>query len=107
MWRVLVPLLRFAFDCWLGLGAFALVSFLACGLSGIATLRHNQWLESFHRYHARAIEELTKPLNLTLSSSGGRAVRRASHDSTSMTQKPVVYPQHPRFRPARTTIGGS
>jgi len=45
MWRVLVPLLRFAFDCWLGLGAFALVSFLACGLSGIATLRHNQWLE--------------------------------------------------------------
>jgi len=71
MWRVLVPLLRFAFDCWLGLGAFALVSLLACGLSGIATLRHNQWLRSFHRYHARAIEELTKPLNLTLSSSGG------------------------------------
>jgi len=31
MWRVLVPLLRFAFDCWLGLGAFALVSLLACG----------------------------------------------------------------------------
>jgi len=105
MWRVLVPLLRFALDCWLGLGAFALVSLLACGLSGIATLRHNQWLRSFHRYHARAIQELTKPPNLMQISSGG-AVRRASHDSTSMTQNPVVYPPHPRFRAARTTIGG-
>jgi hypothetical protein len=106
MWRVLVPLLRFTFDCWLGLGAFALISFLVCGLSAIVTLRHYQWLRSFHRYHARAIQELTKPPNLMLTSSGGRAVRGATHDSTSMTQKPVVYPQHPRFRPARTTIGG-
>jgi hypothetical protein len=106
MWRVLIPLLQFAFDCLLGLGAFALISTLVCGLSGIATFRHNQWLRSFHRYHARAIQELTPPPNL-MSSSGGRAVRRASHDSASMTQKPVVYPQHPRFRPARTTIGGS
>jgi len=47
MWRVLVPLLRFAFDCWLGLGAFALVSLLACGLSGIATLRHNHGSDHF------------------------------------------------------------
>ena len=106
MWRVLVPLLRFAFDCWLGLGAFALISSLVCGLSGIATLRHNQWLRSFHRYHARAIQELTKPPNLILSSAGGRGVRRESYGSTRMTQKPVVYPQHPRFRPARTTTGG-
>src|SRR5882672_11338985 len=92
MWRVLVPLLRFAFDCWLGLGAFALISSLVCGLSGIATLRHNQWLRSFHRYHPRAIQELTKPPNLMLSSAWGRGVRRAAHDSTRMTQKPVVYP---------------
>jgi hypothetical protein len=106
MWRILVPLLRFAFDCWLGLGAFALISSLACGLSAIATLRHNQWLRSFHRYHARTIQELTKPPNPTLNSSGGRAVRRASRDSTSATRNPVVYPQHPRFRPAKTTIGG-
>ena len=105
MWRVLVPLLRFAFDCWLGLGAFALISSLVCGLSGIATLRHNQWLRSFPRQHARAIQELTKPPHLMLSSTGGRGVR-ASHDSTSMTQKPVIYPEQPRFRPARTTIGG-
>ena len=104
MWRVLVPLLQFACDCWLALGVFALISSLVCGLSGIATLRHKQWLRSFHRYHARAIQELTKPPNLMLSSSG--AVRRASHDSTSMTQKPVVYPEHPRFRAVRTTIGG-
>src|SRR5450759_4002811 len=39
MWWVLVPLLRFTFDCWLGLGAFAVISFLACGVWGIATLR--------------------------------------------------------------------
>jgi hypothetical protein len=106
MWRVLVPLLRFAFDCWLGLGVFALIASLVCGLSGIATLRHKQWLRSFHRYHARAIQELTKPPHLMPSSSGAKAVRRASRDSTSMTQKPVIYPEHPSFRPARTTIGG-
>lgn len=104
MWRVLVPLLQFACYCWLALGVFALISSLVCGLSGIVTLRHKQWLRSFHRYHARAIQELTKPPNVMLSSSG--AVRRAFHDSTSMTQKPVVYPEHPRFRSVRTTIGG-
>jgi hypothetical protein len=49
MWRVLVPLFRFAFDCWLGLGAFALVSFLVCGLWGIATLPYHWKSESFHR----------------------------------------------------------
>jgi len=48
MWRVLVPLFRFAFDCWLALGAFALISFLVCGLWGIVTLRHNRKPESFH-----------------------------------------------------------
>jgi hypothetical protein len=104
MWRILVPLLQFACDCWLALAVFALISSLLCGLSGIAPLRRNQWLRPFHRYHARALQELTKPPNLMLSNSG--AVRRASHDSTSMTQKPVVYPEHPRFRPVRTTIGG-
>jgi hypothetical protein len=102
MWRALIPLLRFAFDCWLGLGAFAVISLLVCGLSAIAT---NQWLRSFHRYHVRAIQELTKPLNL-MQSGFGEAVRRASRDSTSMTQKPAVSPRHARFRPARTTIGG-
>jgi membrane glycosyltransferase len=105
MWRVLVQLLRFAFDCWLALAVFALISSLLCGLSGIATLRHNQWLMSFHRYHARAIQELTKPPSLMLSSSRG-AIRRASHDLTSMTRKAVVYPQHARLRPARTIVGG-
>jgi len=75
MWRVLVPLLRFAFDCWLALAMFALISSLLCGLSGIATLRHNQWLMSFHRYHALAIQALTKPLNL-MQSSFGEVVRR-------------------------------
>jgi hypothetical protein len=105
MWRVLVPLLQFACYCWLALGVFALISSLVCGLAGIASLRRNQWLRSFHRYHARAIQELTKPLNL-MQSRFGEAVRWASRDSTSMTQKPVVYPRHARFRPARTTIGG-
>jgi hypothetical protein len=104
MWRVLVPLLQFASDCWLALGVFALIASVVCGLSGIATLRHKQWLRSFHRYHARALQELTKPPNLMLSSSGAKAVRLASHDLTSMT--PVVYPEYPRFRPARTTSGG-
>jgi hypothetical protein len=105
MWRVLVPLLRFAFDCWLGLGAFALVSILACGLWGIATFRHNQWLKSFHRYHVRAIQELTKRLN-PIQSGFGKLFDRASRDSTSMRQKPVAYPHDARLRPARTTIGG-
>jgi hypothetical protein len=104
MWRVLVPLLQFACYCWLALGVFALISSLLCGLSGIASLRHNHWLISFHRYHARAIQQLTKPPNLMLSSSG--VVRRASHDSTSVAQKPVAYPQHATFRPAKTTVGG-
>ena len=49
MWRVLVPLLRFALDCWLGLGAFAVILFLACGLWGIATLRHKPKVRSFPR----------------------------------------------------------
>jgi len=49
MWWVLVPLLRFTFDCWLGLGAFAVISFLACGVWGIATLRHKPKLRSFSR----------------------------------------------------------
>ena len=105
MWRVLVPLLRFAFDCWLALAMFALISSLLCGLSGIATLRHNQWLMSFHRYHALAIQALTKPLNL-MQSSFGEVVRRASHDSTSVMQKPAGYPKHARLRPAWTIIGG-
>jgi hypothetical protein len=26
MWRILLPFLRFAIDCWLGLGAFAVMS---------------------------------------------------------------------------------
>ena len=43
--RILEPLFRFAFDCWLGLGAFAVVSFLACGLWGVATLLHNPKLK--------------------------------------------------------------
>jgi hypothetical protein len=106
MWRVLVPLLRFTFDCWLGLGAFALISSLACGLSGIATLRHNQWFSSFHRYQARAMQELTKPPNLMPISSGGRIVRQTSQDSTSVTRNPTVYSQHPSCHPARTAIGG-
>jgi hypothetical protein len=106
MWRVLVPLFRFAFDCWLGSGVFALIASLVCGLSGIAMLRHKQWLRSFHRYHARAIQELTTMPNLMLSSSGAKAVRLAPHNSKSMTQKPVVYPEYPRFRPVKTTIGG-
>jgi hypothetical protein len=101
MWRVLVPLLRFAFDCWLGLGVFALISSLVCGLLGIATIRPNQWLSAFRRYHTRAIQELTKPPHLMLSSSGAKAIRRASHDSTSMTQKSLVYPEYPRFRGGR------
>jgi hypothetical protein len=50
LWWVLVPLLRFTFDCWLGLGAFAVISFLACGLWGMATLRHKPKLRSFSRY---------------------------------------------------------
>jgi hypothetical protein len=48
MWRALVPLLRFVFDCWLGLGAFALISSVAFGLWGI-THRHNPQLRSVHR----------------------------------------------------------
>lgn len=32
MWRGLVPFVQFVVDCWLGLGAFALVSVTACGL---------------------------------------------------------------------------
>jgi len=58
MWRALIPLLRFAFDCWLGLGAFALISCLVCGLWGVVTIWHNQRLGSFSRQHARAIQEL-------------------------------------------------
>jgi hypothetical protein len=49
MWRVLVPLFRFAFDCWLGLGAFAVISALAFGVWGFATHRHNTKLRSFPR----------------------------------------------------------
>src|ERR1700757_4072544 len=49
MWRVLVPLLQFVFDCWLLLGAFALISSLAVGLWGIATHRHTPRLRSFSR----------------------------------------------------------
>jgi hypothetical protein len=96
MWRVLVPLLQFACYCWLALGVFALISSLVCGLAGIASLRRNQWLRSFHRYHARAIQELTKPLN-PMQSGFGKLFDRASRDSTSMTHKPVVYPRHARF----------
>src|SRR6266851_5395585 len=61
---------------------------------------------SFGVYVSNAFGGMSGALNLMLSSAGGRGVRRASHDSTRMTQKPVVYPQHPRFRPARTTTGG-
>jgi hypothetical protein len=32
MWRALIPFLRFAFDCCLGLGAFTLIASLVCGL---------------------------------------------------------------------------
>jgi len=49
MWRAVVPLFRFAFDCWLGLGAFAVLSFLACGLWGLASLRYQKKEEWFHR----------------------------------------------------------
>ncbi len=50
MWRALVPLFRFAFDCWLGLGAFALISSLALGLWGFATLRYPRKPASLHRH---------------------------------------------------------
>jgi hypothetical protein len=99
MWRVLVPLLQFACDCRLALAVFALISSVLCGLSGLAPLRRNQWLRPFHRYLARALQELTKPRNLMLSRSGAKAVRLASRDSTSMTPKPVVYPRHAKVSP--------
>jgi hypothetical protein len=43
MWRILLPFLRFAIDCLLGLGAFAVMSALLCGLwAGTADRPHRQ-----------------------------------------------------------------
>ena len=49
MWRVLVPLIQFAIDCWLGLAAFALISLVACGLWAIV-VEFGDHRTSFHRY---------------------------------------------------------
>jgi hypothetical protein len=46
MWGILLPFLRFAVDCWLGLGAFAVMSALFCGLWAGAADRHHRGHES-------------------------------------------------------------
>jgi len=46
MWRIMLPFLQFAVDCVLGLGAFALIAILICGLWESASRRHRRH-ESF------------------------------------------------------------
>jgi hypothetical protein len=48
MWRAVVPLFQFAVDCWLGLGAFALISFVGCGLCRQSTPRYERKRESLN-----------------------------------------------------------
>jgi len=47
MWRILLPFVQFVVDCLLGLGAFALIAILACGLWGRANNRRKRRPESF------------------------------------------------------------
>ena len=45
MWRILVPFLQFAVDCWLGLGAVTVFCFLLFGIGVSVTHR------SYRRNH--------------------------------------------------------
>jgi hypothetical protein len=47
MWRIMLPFLQFAIDCFLGLGAFALIAILICGLWESARQRQHRRYESF------------------------------------------------------------
>ena len=54
MWRALVPLFRFAMDCWIGLGVSALMLFLLCILWGGSTVRR------FRKTQIQATREAAK-----------------------------------------------
>jgi hypothetical protein len=47
MWRIMLPFLQFAVDCVLGLGAFALIAILICGMWEGARRRNHRRYESF------------------------------------------------------------
>jgi hypothetical protein len=47
MWRIVLPFFQFAVDCMLGLGAFALISVLVCGIWESASWRRYRRHESF------------------------------------------------------------
>jgi hypothetical protein len=47
MWRIMLPFLQFVADCVLGLGAFAIISVLICGIWEGATLRRYRRHGSF------------------------------------------------------------
>lgn len=47
MWRILLPFLQFVADCVLGLGAFALMSVLLCGVWESAASRRYRRHDSF------------------------------------------------------------
>jgi hypothetical protein len=47
MWRIVVPFMQFAVDCLLGLGAFALIAILLCGIWERANYRRPRRYESF------------------------------------------------------------
>ena len=46
MWRIVLPLLEFAVYCLLGLGAFALIAVIVCGLWECTTSRAHHRDES-------------------------------------------------------------
>lgn len=47
MWRIVLPFVQFVVDCLLGLGAFALIAILICGLWEGAHYRRTRRQESF------------------------------------------------------------
>jgi hypothetical protein len=47
MWRIVLPLVQFVVDCLLGLGAFALIAILVCGIWERAYYRRTRRRESF------------------------------------------------------------
>jgi hypothetical protein len=65
MWRALVPLFKFAMDCWIGLGVFALMMFLLCALWGGSTLRR------LRKCSHRPIEKMEKGASCITSSKSG------------------------------------